>query len=165
MGSWSAACAVSVTGSDESVVSARAQQRALHYAGHRLGRLPVVVVARIGRLWDFFQPFVMADVDANEGRPVPASLAGLWCYYALLPLAVAGVVILRRRRIRQWFLLVPAGVVTLVGALAFGLVRFRAPFEVCLVVLAAPPLILGAQALGRRRDRRRPPEAARVRGA
>ncbi len=155
LGSWSAACAVSVTGADESVVSMRAQHAALHYAGHHLGRIPVVVLARVGRLWDFYQPFVMAGVDANEGRPVPASLAGLWYYYALLPLGAAGVVLLHRRQIPQWFLLVPAGVVTVVGALVFGLVRFRAPFEVCLVVLAAPPLVLSARAIRRMRNRRR----------
>jgi hypothetical protein len=59
-------------------------------------------------------------------------------------------VILRRRHVRQWFLLVPAAVVTMVGALAYGLVRFRAPFEVCLVVLAAPPLVLLAQRVASR---------------
>ena len=57
---------------------------------------------------------------------------------------------LPRRRIRQWFLLVPAGVVTVVAALVYGLVRFRSPFEVCLVVLAAPPLVLLGQGLGHR---------------
>jgi hypothetical protein len=69
-------------------------------------------------------------------------LAGLGFYYALLPLGIAGIVMFRRRRIPQWFLLVPAGVLTLVAVLFYGLVRFRAPFEVCLVVLAAPPIVL-----------------------
>jgi ribose 1,5-bisphosphokinase PhnN len=67
-------------------------------------------------------------------------------------------VILRRRRIDQWFLLVPAAVVTLVSALCFALVRFRAPFEVCLVVLAAPAMVLLAQRLsGRGRTDEAPP--------
>ena len=109
-----------------------------------------MILARIGRLWDFYEPIQMADVDVNEGRPRPASLAGLGFYYALLPLGAAGIVIMRRRRIDQWFLLVPAGALTIVAALVFGLVRFRAPFEVCLVVLAAPPLVLLAQRLGGR---------------
>jgi 4-amino-4-deoxy-L-arabinose transferase-like glycosyltransferase len=149
LGSWSLACAASVTGSDESAQSARAQHAAIQYAERHAGRIPVVVMARIGRVWDLYEPIQMADVDVNEGRPVPASLAGLGFYYALLPLGAAGIVILRRRRISQWFLLVPAAVVTLVSALVYGLVRFRSPFEVCLVVLAAPPLVLGAQAVGR----------------
>jgi hypothetical protein len=132
------------------VQAAHAQHVAVLYAEHHTGRIPVVVLARVGRLWDFYQPVQMADVDVNEGRPVQASLAGLGFYYALLPLGIAGIVIYRRRGIRQWFLLVPAGVLTLVAAVVYGSVRFRAPFEVCLVVLAAPPLVLVGQALGHR---------------
>ncbi|HEY6623441.1 MAG TPA: glycosyltransferase family 39 protein [Acidimicrobiales bacterium] len=151
LGSWSLTCSLSAPGpGDESVQSSRDQHAAVQYAEHHAGRLPVVVLARVGRLWDFFEPIQMANVDVNEGRPVPASLAGLGFYYALLPLGIAGIVIYRRRRIRQWFLLVPAGVVTVVAALVYGLVRFRSPFEVCLVVLAAPPLVLLGQSLRHR---------------
>jgi 4-amino-4-deoxy-L-arabinose transferase-like glycosyltransferase len=151
LGGWSLSCAISVhTHGDESVQSAADQHAAISFAEHHESRLPVVVAARIGRLWDFFEPFQMASSDVNEGRPRDASLAGLFTYYALLPFAVAGAVILRRRGKRLWILLVPALVLTLVSALFYGLVRFRAPFEVCLVVLAAPPLVLLAQRLGRR---------------
>jgi hypothetical protein len=80
---------------------------------------------------------------------VPAARAGLIVYYALLPFAVAGIVVLRRRRLGQWFLLVPAGVLTVVSALYYGTVRFRAPFEVCLVVLAAPAIVVLVRWLGR----------------
>ena len=135
--------------------SSRDQHAAIQYAEHHASRLPLVALARIGREWDFYQPIQEADFSVNEGRPVPASLAGLGFYYALLPLGIAGVVILRRRGIRQWFLLVPAGVVTVVSALVYGLVRFRAPFEVCLVVLAAPPLVSFGHWLGHRTDRGR----------
>jgi 4-amino-4-deoxy-L-arabinose transferase-like glycosyltransferase len=150
LGSWALGCAASVSGSDESVQSARATHDAIQYAEKHEDRLPIVILARIGRLWDFYEPIQMADVDVNEGRPRPASLLGLGFYYALLPLGVAGIVIMRRRRIDQWFLLVPAAVLTVVAALVFGLVRFRAPFEVCLVVLAAPPIVLLTQRLGGR---------------
>jgi hypothetical protein len=109
-----------------------------------------VVVARVAREWDLYKPIQMAQVETNEGRPFDASLAGLGFYYALLPFAAAGVVILHRRHIDQWFLLVPAGVVTLVSALVVALVRYRAPFEVCLVVLSSPSVVLLAQGIGRR---------------
>ena len=69
----------------------------------------------------------------------------------MLGLGVGGVVILRRRNIRQWFLLVPAGVLTFVSALAYGLVRFRSPFEVSLAILAAAPIVRIAEGLNRRR--------------
>ncbi|MBF6556632.1 MAG: glycosyltransferase family 39 protein [Acidimicrobiales bacterium] len=152
LGLWSLQCAdgVGSTG-DESVQSARGTHLGIQYAEHHWTRLPVVVLARVGRLWDLYQPIQEARVEANEGRPVPASVAGLSVFYLFLPLGVAGVIVLRRRRIRHWFLLVPAGVLTLVSALAYGLIRFRDPFEVCLVVLCAPPLVLMAEAIGRRR--------------
>jgi 4-amino-4-deoxy-L-arabinose transferase-like glycosyltransferase len=155
LGLWSLQCAdgVGATG-DESVQSARGTHLGIQYAEHHWTRLPVVVLARVGRLWDLYQPIQEARVESNEGRPFPASLAGLSVFYLLLPLGVAGVIVLRRRRIRQWFLLVPAGVLTLVSALAYGLIRFRDPFEVCLVVLCAPPLVLMAKAIGRRRKQR-----------
>jgi 4-amino-4-deoxy-L-arabinose transferase-like glycosyltransferase len=150
LGSWSLTCAISVSSKgDESVQSAHDQHVAIDYAEHHKSRLPVVVAARIGRVWDFYQPIQMADYDVNEGRPRDASLAGLYMYWALLPFALVGTVILRRRRMRAWILLVPAGVVTMTSALFFGLVRFRAPFEDCLVILAAPSLVLLVGGIGR----------------
>jgi 4-amino-4-deoxy-L-arabinose transferase-like glycosyltransferase len=170
LGSWSLSCSFSAPAhGDESVEAAKAQHAAVQFAQHHTDRVPVVVLARVGRLWDLYQPIQMADSDANEGRPTPASLAGLGFYYALLPLGIAGIAIYRRRQVGQWFLLVPAGVLTLVAAVFYGSVRFRAPFEVCLVVLAAPPLVLVGQRLGRRvadhRSGRRGAHDRRHRGA
>jgi 4-amino-4-deoxy-L-arabinose transferase-like glycosyltransferase len=158
IGLWSLSCAAAdpVRG-DESVQSSHDVHVAIEYIRHHEGRLPVVVLARVGHVWDLYRPYQMAQVEAGEGRPIGASIAGLVVYYALLPWAVAGVVVLRRRRIRQWFLLVPFGVVTVIAALDSGITRFRAPAEVCLVVLAAPALVLAAgwihRALGRSRPR------------
>ncbi len=148
VGLWSLHCATSLhVKGDESVQSSAEQHAALQYIEHHADQLPLVMLARIGREWDLYKPAQMAHVETGEGRPFVASLAGLGFYYALLPFAIAGIVILRRRRIAQWFLLVPAGVVTLVSALVIALVRYRAPFEVCLVVLAAPAMVLLAQRL------------------
>jgi hypothetical protein len=165
LGSWNLGCASSApVKGDESVEAAKSQHEAILYAEHHAGRLPVVVLARVGRLWDFYEPIQMADVDVNEGRPAPASLAGLGFYYALLPLGLAGIVIYRRRRIPQWFLLVPAGVITVVAAVFYGSVRFRAPFEVCLVLLAAPAIVLLAQRIGTGKNRGRAGAHSRARG-
>ncbi len=138
IGLWSLGCSRHVpTGSDQSVTSARQVHAAEAYIKKHIRRLPLVAVVRAARLWDFYAPVQMARLDVNEGRPVPASIAGLVTYYCLLPLAALGVVVLRRRRRVQWPLLVPAAVLTLVAAVDYGIVRFRAPFEVSLVVLAA----------------------------
>ena len=152
LGLWNLSCTTSVKGGgDESVQSSRYQHAALQYIEHHADRLPIVMLARIGLVWDLYKPVQMAQVEVGEGRPFDASLAGLGFYYALLPFSVGGIVILRRRRIDQWFLLVPAGVVTLVSALVFAPVRYRAPFEVCLVVLAATGMVVLAQRLSGRR--------------
>lgn len=83
LGSWALGCSISVSvHGDESVQSDADQHAAITYIRHHEGRLPVVVAARIGRLWDFYQPIQMADYDVNEGRPRDASLAGLAVYYA-----------------------------------------------------------------------------------
>jgi hypothetical protein len=157
LGSWSFECAVSEPGpGDESVQSARAEHAAIQYAEHHLSRLPVVALARIGREWGFYRPAQEAYIESGEGRPVSATDAGTAVWYLMLALGVGGVVIFRRRSIRQWFLLVPAGVLTVVAALVYGLTRFRAPFEVCLAVLAAPPVVLLGERL--RRPRRGAPE-------
>ncbi len=143
-------CARSVKNKgDESVQSSRDQHAALQYIEHHASRLPIVVLARVARESDLYEPVQMAQVEVGEGRPFAASLAGLGFDYALLPFAVAGIAILRRRRIDQWFLLVPAGIVTVVSALFYALVRFRALFEVCLVVLGAPAMVVVSQRLRR----------------
>jgi 4-amino-4-deoxy-L-arabinose transferase-like glycosyltransferase len=150
LGFWDIKCADSVPSKgDESVQAAADQHAAITYAEHHRDRLPVVVAARVGRLWDFYEPIQMTAIDVHEGRPRPEALAGLFVYYALLPFAGAGLVIMRRRRCRPWILLVPAGVLTVTSALFYGQVRFRAPFEVCLVVLAAPAFVVLGQSAGR----------------
>jgi hypothetical protein len=105
------------------------------------------MVVRVAREWDAYRPVQMAQAEENEGRPFAASMAGTVFNYALLPFAIAGIVVLRKWRIDQWFLLVPAGIVTLTAALFYSLVRFRAPFEVCFVVLASSALVALIQRL------------------
>lgn len=138
LGSWSLACSIAVPhAADQSVESARQTAAAERNIESNPGRLPVVVLARVGRVWDFYEPLQMVDGDVNEGRPVPASFAGLMAYYLLLPAAAVGIVALRRRGVPVWPMVVIAVAVTVVAATGYGLVRFRADFEVSLVVLAA----------------------------
>jgi 4-amino-4-deoxy-L-arabinose transferase-like glycosyltransferase len=138
LGGWSITCSLDVrAGADQSVTSSRQTAKALRDVRRHVGRVPVVVAARVGRLWDLYEPLRMIErTTVDEGRPVPASLAGLCSYYLLLPVAVLGVVVLRRRRVPMWPLLAIAGVVTVVAATGYGLVRFRAELEPVLVVLA-----------------------------
>jgi hypothetical protein len=126
-------------GSDMSDKSAFYRHNAIEYIKNHKKRLPVVVAARIGRLWGVYRPGQNRQFDINvEGRgkvPVTLGYAG---YYALVPFAVAGAFILRRRRVKIWpFLVVVVIVATVTAAISFGITRYRAAAEVVLVVLGA----------------------------
>jgi 4-amino-4-deoxy-L-arabinose transferase-like glycosyltransferase len=121
---------------DLSVEATRQRDVALEYAGEHLGRLPVVVAARIGRTWGAYRPFQGHFTD-GEFRPRGVRYAAWASYWALVALTVAGGVTLRRQRVPLLPLLAPAIIVTLTSAVFHGAVRFRAPAEVSLVVLAA----------------------------
>jgi 4-amino-4-deoxy-L-arabinose transferase-like glycosyltransferase len=138
LGYWSLPCSIAVQPSkDPSVLSARQDRAALSYMRHHLGRLPVVMAARVGRVFDLYEPFQTARFDEVEGRPVEASWAGIGAFYLLVPLAIVGFVVLGRARRTRWPLVMPVVLVTLLAAGAYGIIRFRAPAEVSLVVLAA----------------------------
>ena len=108
----------------------------LQYARDHLGRLPVVVLAREARTWNV--PVIAQwRNDVGRGTSIRVIELGFAQYYVLFPFAVAGVVILRRRRVIVWPLLTFAVTVTVGTALTYGFTRFRAAAEVPLVLLAA----------------------------
>lgn len=123
---------------DESERDATAREAALEYIGDHRARFAVVVAARVGRIWNVFRPAQNVRFDADiEGRGDAYSWAALFAYYALVVLAVAGLVHLRRRGHPIWPYLVLAGIVTFSAAIAFGIQRYRLPVDVALPVLAA----------------------------
>jgi len=124
-------------GEELSVRSAIRRDLALEYAADNADRLPVVVAARIGRMWNLYQPFQDIRRTETEGRPGWAALSGLVMYWALLPLAALGGVALRRRRVPLAPLIGLLGLATLHAAMFFGFVRHRVGAEVALVVLAS----------------------------
>ena len=126
---------------DQSVVAAAYRSQALAYMQDHAGRVPVVVLARVGRDWSLFRPGDMLRINEGEGRPSWVTGLGLAMYYPLLIGAVVGAVLVWRRRVWLWPLLVPAIVVTVGTVFAYGQTRFRAPAEPCLVVLAAVAIV------------------------
>ncbi len=122
---------------DESERELIARDQATAYIADHRSRLPVVMAARVGRMWDVFRPAQNVRFnDTLEGRGERASQAGLVMYYLLLPLAVVGAVALHRRRITLIPLVAPMLLITVTAALAFGTTRYRIPADVALVVLA-----------------------------
>jgi 4-amino-4-deoxy-L-arabinose transferase-like glycosyltransferase len=153
LGSWLGLCRPQRESREPSVAAEQRRNLGRDYMRDHLGRLPVVISARVGRLWNVYGPFQMAKFSVGEGKPRWASLAGWWTFWPLVALAGAGVVILRRRRVFVFPLLAPFLIVTLTAAAFYGLVRFRAPAEPPIVVLAAVALAAG---FARVRSRSRP---------
>jgi 4-amino-4-deoxy-L-arabinose transferase-like glycosyltransferase len=149
LGSWDFGCISARRTLREGVQADRWRSQGLHYARAHVSRLPVVLVVRLLRTWDFWQP--RRQVQFAESRAPWADEAGVACYYLLLPLAALGAVLLwGRGRRTAWILLSPLALVTLSTLLGYGLPRFRHAAEPSLVVLAAIALVTLAE---RRRTR------------
>ncbi|HEY3670499.1 MAG TPA: acyltransferase family protein [Acidimicrobiia bacterium] len=149
IGYWVYLCSarIPVTG-DESQIANQRSQTAIDYIRDHRSRVPVVVAARVGRLWDVYQPITNTELSTIEGRDLNVSRAGLAMYAVLVPFALLGFVVLRRRRRpRLSPLLAPALMVTITAMTTYGEIRFRAAAEGTIVILAA----VAVDALLRRR--------------
>jgi len=142
---------------------ARLRTRAVTFMREHKSRVPVVVAARIGRTFSFFRPFQQTRLEFGHATRWVVKL-GVFEYWALLPLAVGGTVIARRRRRPVYPLLVFPAVVVLTVLLTIGSLRYRAPAEIPLVILAAVAIeaVLGAW---RRRSAKEGPHATLASGA
>jgi 4-amino-4-deoxy-L-arabinose transferase-like glycosyltransferase len=148
VGKWEVDCVhmsrrATAPGFNEAEVFNEAGRDGIRYAGDHLGRLPVVAGVRLARTWGVWEPF-----QVPEGRSSEVTKVGAVAFFALLPLAVFGFLLLRRRRVPVWILATPLLTATLTTLLAYGSVRFRHSAELPVVVLAA--VALGALFGGRR---------------
>jgi 4-amino-4-deoxy-L-arabinose transferase-like glycosyltransferase len=135
LGGWDINCTTSYPGKNEAEETAQQLRDGLDYTGDHLSRLPAVAMARLARGWSFYQPW-----QANPGRSSEVQGVGVAMYFVLLPLAVYGLLLLRRRRVRIWLILVPVVMVSVTMVVIYGFLRFRQPAEISLVVLAAVAL-------------------------
>ncbi len=98
----------------------------------------MTVIARYGRVLAVFRPAQTVGIDADwlgSARwPVWAWVTSFWI---LVPLAVAGSVLLRRSRRFQWPLVAPAVIVALVVTVTFGDPRYHTMADLGAVILAA----------------------------
>jgi hypothetical protein len=141
MGQWDYRCLPRDRPSNEAVAAGRLRDQGLRYARDHAGRLPVVVAARLGRSFELFRPGQQAHEEAFfEGRNLTVERAGVGMYYVLALLAIAGAVVLRRRRGPWLVLLAPVGLVIFVSVISYGFTRFRVGAEPAIVVLAAVAL-------------------------
>jgi 4-amino-4-deoxy-L-arabinose transferase-like glycosyltransferase len=140
IGFWVGLCKPNTKAHEASLVADEKRSAAVRYMSDHLDRLPLVMTARVARTWSFYRPFQMAKFSEAEGRPRWVSFAGLGTYWVLVSFAIAGAVVLRRRGFAVFPLLAPVAIVSFVAAALYGLVRFRVPAEVSIVVLGAVAL-------------------------
>ncbi len=128
---------------DESQASSYYRRRGLDYIEHHESRLPVVILARVGRTWSLYRPLDMVAFNAGEDREPWVTRLGLVAYYPTLVLAIGGAVVLWRRRARAhlWILNAPVIVVTIGAIVTYGQTRFRAAAEPSLALLAAVGIV------------------------
>jgi 4-amino-4-deoxy-L-arabinose transferase-like glycosyltransferase len=117
------------------------RSQGIDYAADHAGRLPVVVAVRVLRIWDFYRPNQAASYETLEQRDLRSEQIGTAVYYALLVLAVYGLLLLRRRGQPLWILLSAPVLVTVSGALGYGITRLRMAAEISIVVLAAVAVV------------------------
>ena len=139
MGFWSLSCASDPPPGDQSQGSAALRRRGIDYAKGHASRLPVVVLARLGRTWSVYRPLDMVQLNQGEDREAWVTRLGLVVYYPTLLFAIGGAVELwrRRRRVVLWVLSVPPIIVTINTVATYGQTRFRAGAEPSLALLAA----------------------------
>jgi 4-amino-4-deoxy-L-arabinose transferase-like glycosyltransferase len=141
IGGWDGFCTAPLKADDLSVAAAQKRSQALRYMRAHIRRLPLVAVARVGRVWTVYGVSQTADIRrVGDGVPAWGTYSGLGVFAVLAVLAASAVPLLRRRRVPLFPLLAPFGIVTLVAATFYGSIRFRMPAEVSIVVLAAVAL-------------------------
>ena len=124
---------------DESERDVVVRERASEYiSSHRRRLVTVVIPARIGRMWALYQPVTQLRLDELvERRSFAISMVGLVQFYALAPLAIAGGVVVWRRKQPLLPLAIWPAIATFTAAFAFGNTRYRTAAEVTIVILAA----------------------------
>jgi 4-amino-4-deoxy-L-arabinose transferase-like glycosyltransferase len=138
LGYWHTECAPrDFGGGDESEIDTVHREQAVEHMTDHLDRVPVVVAARVGRIWQLYRTDQGVEFDRFfERRGEGPSRVALGFFYALVPVAVAGAVALRRHRTTLIPLVAPFVLVTFTAATTFGVTRYRVPAEVALVMLA-----------------------------
>jgi hypothetical protein len=140
---------------DASVNNVRRIRASLDYMGAHLDRLPIVLLAREGRAWSFFRPFQQTRLDRDWRRSrLWVDRLGLFLYWALLPAAVFGAVVLRRRGTVLYPLLAFVLTTSVAVAVTYGETRYRASAEVSIVLLAGVGVDAGLRRLASARTKR-----------
>jgi hypothetical protein len=121
---------------NEPLVERSKREVGLRYMREHMDELPVVVLARLGRMWDVWRPAQSVEFnDFFERRGRMSTIAGMAMYYVLLVAAAVAFVVLRRRRITIVPFVGVALTVCATAASSFGITRYRVGVDVALCLL------------------------------
>jgi 4-amino-4-deoxy-L-arabinose transferase-like glycosyltransferase len=166
VGGWDVRCVLAAEDRtvDASVRSREHRKLAAEFITDNAGRVPVVVLARLGRIADLYGLDSLVALDRGEEKAGWAVWAGIASWWVLAPAAVVGWIVRGRaggadddRARTRWWLAVPPLTVLVSTVVFYGAHRIRAPAEPVVVVLAA----VGAVAAYQRWTQRRHAPAAR----
>ena len=128
-------------GYDESQFDSIYRRAAFRYIADHKHLIPGVVAARAVAIVGLYHPGLQIRIDSSRGvekSELPLARAVMYSFYVLALLSVVGALVLRRRRRSPVFpLLVPPAVVLLTVIVGYAAMRFRAPADVALCILAA----------------------------
>lgn len=129
-----------ISGFSEGELDQAATRRSVRYYGDRVGDLPGLAAARVGRVIGVFRPAQTSNLEALvEGRERWQAWGALGVWWVMAPLALVGAVQLRGRR-PVWPFAAVAVLVVAVAAVSLGIPRYRLGLDLVACVLAAVPL-------------------------
>ena len=140
------------TSDDPSVADPQLRDRALTFMNANRSRAVQVSLIRVGRTFNLYRPFQQARLETERGSALWLTRLAMAAYWVLAPLAIAGAVLTRRRRIPLYPLLAYPALAAIAVLPTIGAVRYRAAAEVPIALLAAVALDHLARWWMRRRD-------------
>ncbi len=156
-GWWSDECVrrVPVPPGDQSVAAAALGSAGYRYLSDHATSAVRVSLTRSWRMWDAYDPWDQARLEAAVGRPLWVSDLSLWYFYAVVPLAVVGAMIMRKRRVLLFPFVAMVVLSTLTAMVAYGDARFRVEADVAMAMMAAVALDALWRRVGAARAQRR----------
>jgi 4-amino-4-deoxy-L-arabinose transferase-like glycosyltransferase len=158
-GYWSAPCVIYIPRKykDLSLQAGVYRKVALDYIKAHEKDLPMLILAREGRTWDFYRPFQNAQLDSTvETKPINWGRFGVVMLYVLEAGSIGGFFVMRKRKIPVTPMIALIINVTISTAITFGQSRYRSSAEVALVLMAAAGYTGLWQLIERRRHPRDP---------
>jgi 4-amino-4-deoxy-L-arabinose transferase-like glycosyltransferase len=146
-GYWQIGCAIPTEDRikawtlDQSVVDSIFRHEAVDYIKAHKGRFAVVKLVRWARyagIWDLTHHFDQVHKDEfPEGREPYVAWTSAFMWFVIAPLAIAGAVVLRRRRIPVYLVAAPIVITIIAVTMTFYQNRYRASAETAFCLLAA----------------------------